>query len=149
MKSSIYKIAGCLVLSVLVLHGGLEETSATGVKKMSDKVSSASLAAEIEKLPEVEFDSAWESDPIKFRTEIKNVLAARSMDVDRPFRRTVWFNQPSRITGKAKYYTLVISFSLGKSRRLQGDDIFLALQKKKEFSKDEIEFLKEVFSKKP
>lgn len=113
--------------------------------KVTDKMTSASLAAEVEKLPDVEIDTAWESDPIKFKSEIENVLKQKSLPVDRPFKSTIWFNQPSKVTGKAKHTTLVMSLSLRKSVRLQGDDVYLALQGKKELSKYEIEFLKEVF----
>lgn len=147
-RSRIFMVAFMLVSILGLAHSPFGQAEIQGVGKrvkmpLEDK--SGQYLAQIEALPEVEVESQWALAPAKFKTELTKKLQAKKLNPLSPFRSTVWLNQPSPITREAKYFVHVVSLSMGKSVRFDGDFLFFIKSGKKKFSDSEMQFLKEIF----
>ncbi len=98
------------------------------------EIASIDIVDRIDRLPEVSLNSDWERDPFGHSTEIGKRLVSIGQKFETTFRHTVWFNQPSKVTGEAKKYVLVISLTAKKSVRMEGDDLHLVKHGKKDFT---------------
>lgn len=95
------------------------------------------ILKKLDSLPVVELKSEWENNILEHEDEIRKLLAAKNIAAHATFKHIVALNQPSKISREGKYWFYLVSLSKGKIVRVEGDDLWLIKNAKKEFSTEE------------